>query len=88
MVDKGITLLGGTPSCRIRMIKPWSWEFIVDPLVDDDFNPLWVEAKEDIELIYGGDKLMMVLLVFAAENGDQTEIFEVICSISCIIKLS
>lgn len=74
MVDDGVTLLGGIPSCRIRMIKPWNWEFIANPPMDNQCAPLWEEVSEDkIEHIYGGNTLMMVLLVFAAENGNPSE---------------
>lgn len=70
----GKSLLGGSPTCRIRMLDVWKWEFIVDPPVDDNYDPLWEEASQEyIEYITSGDDLCSLLLIFAAENGDPTK---------------
>ena len=70
----GNSLLGGSPICRIRMLDVWKWEFIVDPPVDDNYDPIWEETSEEcIEYITSGDDLCSLLLIFAAENGDPTQ---------------
>jgi len=70
----GKTLLGGTPNCRVRMIDVWKWEVLVDPPVNDEYDPVWDEApKDEFEYITSGDDLCSYLLVFAAESGDPNQ---------------
>lgn len=35
----GKALIGGSPLSRIRMIDCWKWEHIVDPPLDDNYQP-------------------------------------------------
>ncbi len=66
--------LGGTPSCRVRMLDVWKWEIIVDPPVNDEYDPVWEKApKDEIEYITSGDDLCSFLLIFAAECGDPNQ---------------
>lgn len=71
----GNALIGGSPTCRIRMLhKPWNWEFICDPPVDDDYSPLWNEVPGDErEIIEGSEDLCSLLLIIAIEGGNPSQ---------------
>lgn len=69
-------LIGGSPICRIKMgdKSPFEWEFICDPPVDDNYEPLWNEVpQKDIEIIKNSEDLCSLLLIFAIENGNPSQ---------------
>ncbi|MBT3980275.1 MAG: hypothetical protein HOE90_02925 [Bacteriovoracaceae bacterium] len=70
-LSTGKTLIGGIPTSKIKMLDVWKWEYIVDPPVDDNYQPLWNEAPGDArEMITDGEDLCSLLLIFSIEGGN------------------
>lgn len=70
-LTSGLSLFGGVPTCRVRMLDVWKWELIVDPPLKDNDDPDWEKVTElEIEYITSGDDLCSFLLIFAIESGD------------------
>lgn len=73
-LNSGLSLLGGVPACRVRMLDVWNWELIVDPPLTNDCEPDWTRVTPDeIEYIKSGDDLCSFLLIFAVEGGDPNQ---------------